>query len=62
MASELERWAVAERQFLKEDIRWFKAGSKLISPSGDDITTRKLHELEARLAHVQKALGEPGAL
>lgn len=61
MASELERWAVAERQFLKEDIRWLKAGSRLTSPSGDDITARKLQELEARLAHVQKALGEPGA-
>lgn len=58
MASELERWAVAERQFLKEDIRWLKGGSKLISPSGDDITARRLQELEARLEHAQKALGD----
>jgi hypothetical protein len=58
LASELERWAVTERQFIKDEIKWLKAGSKLLSPSGDDISARKLAELEARLAHVQKALAD----
>jgi len=58
MPSKIEVWARTERQFLKDDIKWLKAGSKLISPSGDDITAKKLDELEARLEHVQLALDE----
>ncbi len=57
MSTELEKWAIAERQFLKDEIGWFKAGAMLRSPSGDDISAKKLSELEARLEHVQKALG-----
>ena len=56
MSGELERWAITERQFLREDIKWLKAGAKLISPSGDNINAMKLEQLEARLEHLQKAL------
>jgi hypothetical protein len=56
MATELETWAITERQFIREDIRWLKGGAKLTSPSGDDITAKKLVELEARLKHANKAL------
>lgn len=55
--SELECWAVAERQYIKEELYWLKAGGKVISPSGDDITSTKILQLEARLEHAQKALG-----
>lgn len=56
MASELEKWARNERTFLQAEIKWLKAGGKVISPSGDDITARKQDELEARLEHVNSAL------
>jgi hypothetical protein len=56
MATELETWAVTERQFIRDDIMWLKGGARLISPSGDDITAKKLTELETRLEHVNKAL------
>ena len=49
MADELTRWAITEREFLRGEIKWFKAGSKLLSPSGEDITGKKLAELQARL-------------
>ncbi len=55
MASELERWVAVERQFLKTEINWLRAGAKLISPSGDDISVAKLEELKARLEHLQQA-------
>lgn len=58
MASELEHWARAERQFIKDEINWLKAGARWISPSGDNINAMKLKELEARLEHVQKALDD----
>jgi hypothetical protein len=58
MADELKRWAITEREFLRDEIKWFKAGAKLISPSGDDITIKKLTELEARLEHALLALKE----
>ena len=57
MATDLERWAVTEKQFLVDDIKWLKAGAKLTSPSGDDISAKKLVELEARLEHAKKVLG-----
>jgi len=57
MSSELQRWAVTERQYLRDDIKWLKAGAKLVSPSGDDISAMKVEQLEARLEHLQKALG-----
>lgn len=56
MARELEEWAVAERQFIREDIKWFNAGARLKSPSGDDITQMKIEQLEKRLEHVNQAL------
>jgi hypothetical protein len=56
MATELETWAITERQFIHDEIKWLEAGAKLTSPSGDNITVKKLAELEARLEHVNKAL------
>jgi hypothetical protein len=56
MADKLEKWARIERQFLEEDIEWLKAGAKLVSPSGDNVTAKKLQQLEARLEHVNNAL------
>jgi hypothetical protein len=58
MTSELERWAITERQFLKNEIKWFNAGAKLTSPVGEDITAAKVKELEARLEHLRLALSE----
>lgn len=42
MAIALERWAVTERQFIEDEIKWLKAGAKLFSPSG---TTSALENL-----------------
>ena len=56
MTKELVQWATVEREFLREEIKWLKAGGKLLSPSGEDITTTKLSQLEARLEHAQQAL------
>ena len=56
MTSELEKWTIVEEHFLKDDLKWMKAGAKLISPSGDDITQRKIEELKMRLEHAQKVL------
>lgn len=58
MASELENWARAERQFIKDDIRWFEAGAILKSPSGENINSLKLEQLKARLEHANQALGD----
>lgn len=56
MATDFETWARAERQFIRDELKWFNAGAKLISPSGDDITAKKIAELEARLEHVCQVL------
>lgn len=56
MSTELLHWASIERQFLREDMQWLKAGAKLFSPSGDDITAKKLEQLEARLEHLDGLL------
>lgn len=58
VASRLEIWARAERQAVNEEVKYFKAGGKAISPSGDDITRMKLEELGARLEGVNLALKE----
>jgi len=58
MASRLELWARTERQMLREDIDWLKAGGKIRSPSGDDITAMKLKQLDDRLEGVNDALKE----
>lgn len=49
-------WAVVERTYLQEDIKWLKAGAKVMSPSGDDITAKRLEELSARLEHANKVI------
>jgi hypothetical protein len=56
MASEIEKWARIEREYIRDEIKWFKAGARLLSPSGDNITSAKVAELSARLEHVQQAL------
>ena len=53
-----KQWAVIERGFIQQDIEWFKAGAKLISPSGEDITAVKLGELDARLEHANKVIAD----
>ena len=58
MASDLEVWARTEREFLRGDIKGLKAGTKIMSPNGDDVTEMKLTELELRLKHVQMVLDD----
>ncbi len=58
MVSKLEQWAVTERQILREEVGYLKAGGKVISPSGDDITAMKLEQLDARIEGVNLALKE----
>jgi hypothetical protein len=58
MAGMLEAWARAQRQAIREDIRWLNAGAKTISPSGDGITAMKLEQLNAQLEGVNLALQE----
>jgi hypothetical protein len=58
MGSELEKWAVTERQYLNDEKGWLEAGGRLLSPSGDDITAKKLAELAARLEHADKVINE----
>jgi uncharacterized protein YnzC (UPF0291/DUF896 family) len=58
MASRLEQWARAERQIVREEIDYLRAGGKVTSPSGDDITPMKLKQLDARLEGVNLALKE----
>jgi len=49
MASKLYLWAAGERAEIAADLRWFGAGAKLLSPSGDDITAMKVRQLNERL-------------
>lgn len=58
MSDRLELWARTERQMLNEEVAYLKAGGKVISPSGDDITSTKLEQLCARLEGVNKVLNE----
>lgn len=58
MSSSLRQWAVSERQFLNEEIKYLKAGGKVMSPSGENISVGKLAELDARLEGVNLALKE----
>lgn len=59
MSKELEQWAIAEKAFIQDEIKWLKAGTKVISPSGENITNKKLEELAKRLEHARKVLGNP---
>lgn len=56
MSEELRKWAHIERQFLKEDLKWLTAGAKLLSPSGEDITSAQIERLQARLEHIDVTL------
>ena len=56
MFGDLEIWARTERQFISDEIKWFNAGAKLLSPSGDDLTAAKLEELEKRLEHFHHSM------
>lgn len=42
-------WAMGERAAIAEDLRWFAAGAKLFSPSGEDITEMKVRQLKQRV-------------
>ncbi len=58
MSDRLEIWARSERQMLNEEIAWLKAGAKVISPSGDDVTPMRLTKLDARLEGANSVLKE----
>ena len=58
MASELEKWARIERGFLQDEIKYLKAGGKVMSPSGDDISAAMTEQRCARLEHVNRVLKE----
>lgn len=60
MVNALQIFARAERQFLRDELEWFNSGARFMSPSGDDITSIKRNELEARLDQVSKALASQG--
>ncbi|MCK0069410.1 hypothetical protein [Kordiimonas laminariae] len=55
---EQEKWITAERQFIEDEIKWFKIGAKIFSPGGKDISATKLEQLEKRLEHLRNILGE----
>jgi hypothetical protein len=56
MADGFTAFAATERTYIQTELKWFKGGAKLISPSGDDITTQKVEELEARLEHADSVM------
>ena len=58
MTSALYLWAAGERAEMSNDLRWFNAGAKLFSPSGDDITTMKVSQLNSRIKELDRILGE----
>lgn len=58
MGTKLDLWARTERQIIQEEIKYLKAGGRVFSPSGDDITATKLTQLDARLEGVNLALKE----
>ncbi|SEH44618.1 hypothetical protein [Tardiphaga sp. OK245] len=58
MTSMLEKWARTEREYLREEIKYFKAGGKATSPSGEDITSMRLEQLAGRLEGANLALKE----
>lgn len=60
MVSKAVLFASSEREFIKAEIKWLKAGGKYISPNGEDITGKKLEELEARLESANEAMDEDG--
>lgn len=56
MTRKIKQWAVAEQQFLKDELSWLKVGGRAVSPSGDDISAMKISQLEERLRGVNGAL------
>jgi hypothetical protein len=58
MTKRLQDWARLERQGIREEIDYLKAGGRVISPSGDDITKMKLDQLHVRFEGVNRALQE----
>jgi len=56
MDNDLLKWAVVERQHIKEDLGWLNAGSVLKSPSGENITAQQIDRLKARLEHADKVI------
>lgn len=60
MAAALDLWVAGERYEIMQDIKWFDAGAKLLSPSGKDITHNKVQKLNERLRELKDALRENG--
>jgi hypothetical protein len=58
MPSAIHSWALEERHDLAESLKWFNAGAKLYSPSGDDITEMRVEQLKARVRDFDDALRE----
>lgn len=58
MASPLYLWVAGERYELAQDLKWFNAGAKLFSPSGDDITAQKVEQLSERLRELDSVMRE----
>lgn len=58
MTSALHLWAAGERYEIAQDLKWFNAGAKVLSPSGDDITAMKVERLNERLRELDNALRE----
>ena len=61
VATELEKWARAERQFLREELDWLNAGGRVISPSGDEITEDMKSRKKLRIEHISRVLGDVDA-
>lgn len=58
MSENFEKWAITERTFIQEDIYWLRAGGKVLSPSGEDVTADRLKSLAARLEYANKVISE----
>lgn len=60
MVEEALKWAVIERTYIQEELRSFRAGSKMFSPRNIDITPAKIGQLETRLDHANMVIGKLG--
>lgn len=54
----LYKFAISERQALKQDIQLLQEGGKLIGANGEEVTAAKLQELELRREHAEKVIRE----
>lgn len=56
MSKALRGWAADQRHEINQDLKWFNAGAKLFSPSGDDITIMKVQRLNEQLRALKDAM------